>query len=738
MKMQTLRLIALLLTAVAGHILSAADAITVPDGKTVVLENRCLKREWSCENGVLRTAVIVNKAAGGFRANVSGDEFRLRVSAGTDIEGTDRILTAADFKLAGSEVKTVGGTQEVTFHLENPELKVELKAWLSPDDFYLRKQLSFTAVKPITIEQIDVESLNLTDAGQPYQLDRLTATGEYKADRPDAGGDFHPNLGQPLYGNQTGTFWGLEFPAAVNTVSKGTLSCAYLYGRELGAGQTYCSYPSVMGVADDPKYVKDAFFDYIDRIRIRPFHLQVQYNSWLDHVAKVTSESFNKSVGVIHDELVTKRGVRPLDTYVIDDGWEDCSVSWADKYWKVNKKFDPDFAKNFQAVGAAKSHLGLWMNPACVFGAEPAVPQLRKDGFEALGKWMSLAGPKHMAAFEERMAELTRQGVAFYKLDGIFGHLNTREFELHGSRYGLPELPQLGAGEFSPGDPRLNDPKYDELKLYYITAGTELLIRNFQRMATLNPNVYIVISNASYLSPWWLQHVDAVWMNNAGDFAPRGTSRTGQLVYRDSRLYQIAVTENTQFPLNAVFNHEPIKLKPEDPEVFRRYLYMSLSRGTGLLDLYLKPAMLTPPDWDVLAEGLFWTDLTGAAFKRARMHGGNPHNNEVYGFTGWLKDCGYISIHNPSEKAATYKFTLDRAFGLHPGSGPFVLSSPFADSLRGLKPNYAFGDTVEISLDPREVRILNFSTTPLDWSRVRAMQEQQRQDSPRRVSLPSI
>ena len=48
------------------------------------------------------------------------------------------------------------------------------------------------------------------------------------------------------------------------------------------------------------------------------------------------------------------------------------------------------------------------------------------------------------------MVELTRQGVGFFKLDGVFGHLNLRNFELHGGKYGLPEMPQLGL-EGGPG-----------------------------------------------------------------------------------------------------------------------------------------------------------------------------------------------------------------------------------------------------------------------------------------------
>ena len=104
------------------------------------------------------------------------------------------------------------------------------------------------------------------------------------------------------------------------------------------------------------------------------------------------------------------------------------------------------------------------------------------------------------------------------------------------------------------------------------------------------------------------------------------------------------------------------------------------------------------------------------------MHGGNPRENEVYGYTAWVKDQGYISIHNPSETKKRYSFTLDRAFGLMPESGRFYLSSPIELSLKGLKEQYAYGDTIALTLEPKEIRVLNFDKKVRDWSRLRALQ----------------
>lgn len=709
-----------LLTAFMLVSTAAASEIEVrisEDGATI--GNRHMERVLSTGSGRLTTARIINKRAGTTALPTQCDEFRLRVSQGTDKPDTDIWLTTADFSVqelkAYAPPGTAGGKGVVAtlFNAEH-KISVTVNYELAPDDFYMHKFLKITSEKPVTIERIDVEALCLPDAEQPYQLKCIYAQGKWS-----------PGLGQPLYTTKSGTFWGMEFPAADNVVEGCRMSCGYLWGRTLKPGEGHISHKAVCGVSDDPAFNQECFFDYINRIRVRPLRLQVQYNSWFDFGAGVDSKKFSDTVAFIHNKLVKERGGKPLRTYVIDDGWQDTGegVTWTDRAWKVNAKFDPSFKGSFEAVRDAGSTLGLWLSPGCNFGASAMVPRYRAAGFEALDNYMSLAGPKYMDLLEKRMVELTKSGVTYFKLDGLFGHLFTRDFELHGAPYGLPEMPQLGLDGIGTSDKRLNDARYDELKTYYLVAGTERLIEIFASMTEANPDVYIVISNGAWLSPWWLMHIDSCWMIMAGD-AAGGADRTGELVYRDGVYHEIVKKENTQFPICAIFNHEPKKTSTgESKETFRNYLYMNMSRGTGFIELYLKTALLQDRDWDVLAEGIQWAHAIFPTFHRARMHGGNPRDKEVYGYTAWIQDQGYISIHNQSDEEREYTFTLDRAFGLIQDSGKFYLSSPIEDSLKGLKSRYSYGDTIRLKLRPKEIRILNFDKTERDWSQLKALQE---------------
>jgi hypothetical protein len=676
-----------------------AAACCASEAAQFVLENDSLARALSTDHDVLRTTQILNKRAGVTVVPEIAPEFRLRVSQGTVERGSATTLTSADFRVVKVAPFESGTRKGLTATLTNADLRlsIELTYELGRDDFFMRKRLAMISGKPLILERVDVEALDLKDAYQPYTTREITSR---------APGRWNPGLGQPLYTSNSGTFWGIEFPAADNQVKEGLLCAGYLLGRSLKPGESYQSYAAVMGVTDDPKFVTDTFFEYIDRVRARPLRWRVQYNSWFDHGAGVTKEKFAASVAKVNQELVIARHNPPLDAYVIDDGWEDAKADWSDTVWKVNEKFEPDFTSSVQAVTAAKSRLGLWLSPGCLFNARTEVAKMREQGFEALDNSMSMAGPRYMQALEDRLVVLTRGGVNCFKLDGLFGHLNVRDFDLNGGRYGVAAMPELAG--FSPSDPRLNDSRYDEAKIYYLTAGTERLIQIFQKLGKIDPNIYILISNGAYLSPWWLMSVDAVWMINAGD-AAEGSERGPQLVYRDQRYYDIWRTRNIQFPMCSVFNHEPKKIAAdESPDAFRKYLFMDLSRGTGFVELYLKPSRLQSADWDVLSEGLHWAREMFPAFSRVRMHGGDPKAGAVYGYAAWNRTQGYFSIHNPSAKSQTYRIKLDRDLGLFPGNQQFQLDSALEGSLRELPSTCKFGDVLAFELSPGEIRVINF------------------------------
>lgn len=177
--------------------------------------------------------------------------------------------------------------------------------------------------------------------------------------------------------------------------------------------------------------------------------------------------------------------------------------------------------------------------------------------------------------------------------------------------------------------------------------------------------------------------------------------------------YNIWKAENTQFPMVSLFNHEPKKTSTGEPEeVFRKYLFMHLSRGTSFLELYIKPHILSDSDWNVLAEGVKWAHEMYPAFQKARMHGRNPRKYETYGYSGWEKDLrGYLSVHHPGTEKTTYRVTLDRHLGMQPGDTVYRVTTRVGTSEKstsGVPETCRFGDTLALTLEPGEIRVLQF------------------------------
>ncbi|BCX49423.1 hypothetical protein HAHE_33310 [Haloferula helveola] len=673
---------------VGWALLVTACAPVALGDEAVVLGNRFLSREVVVTDGTLGTKLLGNRILG-VDTKSGGDEFAISL---TDGSGKERRLTAGDFEVESLVSSKAEGRKEVLAKLSGSDLPVDLQVryWLEGEKPWMRKEISIHAKEDVVVREIAVEEIRLPGAFEPYHADEFTARGPSK---------WRPPLGQPVYAEPSATWWGVEFPAARNTSEGAGIKCRYLTDRPLVKGQVLKSHPAVWGVADRADFLKDAFFDYIDATRARPLRLQTQYNSWFDYSRGVDAKKFAASVAKVHEELVIDRGVHPLRAYVIDDGWQDTGADWTKSgVWPVNGKFDKDFARSFAATRAADSRLGLWLSPGCLFGAQGAIGKMREAGWESLDPWMSMTGEDYMKALEERMVALAGDGVSYFKLDGVFGHLNQRTFKVEG---------------FKGSEPELNDKKHDEAKERYLSLGSERLMAIFAKMAEANPDVYIVISNGAFLSSWWLQHIDAVWMINAGD-AAGGADRTGELVYRDARYYQLASAErdNTQFPLHSIFNHEPKKTSTgEEPDVFRRYLYMNLSRGTGFVELYLKTFQLSESDWEVLAEAMKWVEEVFPNFERSRMHGGDPAKGEAYGYTGWVGESGYLSVHNPSDKPQTYSVVLDRGFGLPAGTKDFGyrVTSPLAGDTDGLPEAVRYGDALSIKLPAKAVRVIEFT-----------------------------
>jgi len=216
--------------------------------KEYVIENKSLARTISIESGQLHTSALFNKISGKKLNPENKDEFQLRISKGTSMENGYVFLTSKDFKVTSVKEYTDNTTNGIAISLRNNdiEMSVIVHYELAKNDFYIRKFLEIKSEKPITLERVDIEVIELGDIYQPYKIKQITSQGVAR---------WRPGLGQPLDTSKSATFWGVEFPAAYNYVENKIAYCGYQWGKEIQKNEAYTSYKSIVGVADDTVYL---------------------------------------------------------------------------------------------------------------------------------------------------------------------------------------------------------------------------------------------------------------------------------------------------------------------------------------------------------------------------------------------------------------------------------------------------------------------------------------------------
>ena len=64
---------------------------------------------------------------------------------------------------------------------------------------------------------------------------------------------------------------------------------------------------------------------------------------------------------------------------------------------------------------------------------------------------------------------------------------------------------------------------------------------------------------------------------------------------------------------------------------FRNEVRSYFGSGTQLQEMYITPSLLTPTDWDILAEAAKWSRLNASILVDTHWIGGDPRLLEVYG-----------------------------------------------------------------------------------------------------------
>jgi hypothetical protein len=608
----------ILLSFAAAGMASAQDSAGATSGADrYELGDATVNADWRIGSGHLTNVSITDKLDG--RVIPLPQPFALLLKDG-------RICTAANLKLqsppqlrdlpakpnASRYAERLPG-KAYDLHLLSDDGAVSLlwSVLLRDGSSYIRQQLTITA----NTRDLPIARVELFDLPLPHAI----VTGTVK--------------GSPIVDGNL--FFGFEHPLSQADVSAGRMT-AYL-DRELplkaGASVTYSS---VVGVTHLGQLRRD-FLTYIERERAHPYRTFLHYNSWYDlgYFTPYDEAVALDRIDAFGRELHDKRGVT-LDSFLFDDGWDDHA-----SLWSFNRGFPGGFTNVLAAAQRFGAAPGVWMSP---WGGYDGPKKERiafgtKAGFEIVDGGFALSGPKYFARFREVCLEMMQKyGVNQFKFDGT-GNVDS---VVKGSAF---------------------DSDF---------AAALQLIADLRQA---KPDVFINLTTGTTPSPFWLLYADSIWRGGEDDsYAGVGTFRERWITYRDADTYQEIVKQGPLYPLNSLMLHGIIyaqhhrELKADPGNDFRNEVRSYFGTGTQLQEMYITPSLLTPQNWDELAEAAKWSRENAHVLRDTHWIGGDPAWLEVYGWASWTPEKAILVLRNPSDKPQSITLNPTRAFELPPGA----------------------------------------------------------------------
>ena len=725
--------------------------------------------------------IRVTKGQGGSFA--AGSEIDLFAEEFTSTPGVDAdrpVLKASELKLKGEPVvedtnvtlndKAKSG-KLVTFNFEPKQfgastVTVAQKVAMFDGDHYMRKWLEIeSSDKTQRFNYIDGEHLNVKDAKKIWTIP-TNKGGVVAMDMEKS------ILGQPFYAE--GMFFGSEFPETDTQIVSGNSDAKigrsrYWTGKnfddfkrdnQLTKDGKYVSWQTVVGAShsdgSDMNVVQADFFNYINQIS-KPSDFRIQYNSWFDNMMFIDDQNIIESFLAV-DKHLNETGVRPIESYVVDDGWNQYrksagqyltgddlrrngSVDGKDGvnhegFWQFNNKFPNGLTPSSNLVQKLGSDFGVWIGPRGGYNYQGNLAGIIADAGNgsAAGGSIDVADQRYVTKFKDMAVKWMQDyGVNYWKWDGFadsgqYGAFNSGDGvvgydESHQHMFGGPN------GYYHSTD--LWEKWIDLFDEVWKTADEEQINKLWISLTCyVNP------------SPWFLQWSNSVWMQCTADRGERTNGviddkMNAMLTYRDGAYYDFVKNHDFQFPMANIYNHDPIFGKEGtgitadsmDGEQFRNYLYMMGTRGTAFWELYYSDSIFNDEKYLINADFLKWEEENFDMLRNAKWVGGNPSSTatlasgtsgaageqDAYGFAGFNNagDEGIISMRNPAATAKKISFKLDSGIGCKSdGSYHVVLDHVYTEGDKAAAEapkTVKHGQTIEMTLQPGEVQIWHLS-----------------------------
>lgn len=649
-----------------------------------------------------------------------------------EVEAVDSRIKSSDLTIdtEGTKIEEIENGKKLTisyipYVLNSIEYEIDMITVLENDDHYMR---SFIEIKTnnasAKVDYIDIDHFVLSE-------DIMSTVWSH----PDLSevssmwiGKNELMLGQPIYAN--GMFFGSEFPATDTDIVDDEMQIRYYSGKsferlaednQLTTDGKFVSWQNVVGAAKgtNTDVVQTDFYEYISEIAT-PTDFRKQYNSWYDNMMGISDDSIAKSF-YGSEKGLTENGIEPVDSYVVDDGWNnyrdldfnsnissDTSGSSMNRtgFWEFNDKFPNELYTSTELVKKFQSKFGVWLGPQGgynYFSGFAKYLEKMGTGYAQTDYWTNVCvgSDKYVENLTELFIDYqTRFDVDYWKIDGFAVRPCTNSTHDH-----------MTGGTNN---------------MYYTTDLWEKWIDGFEEMRenreAEGKDLFINATCYVNLSPWILQWVNTVWVQDSGDTGEAGTGERHQrkITYRDNVYYNLLKVNQVQFPLKNIYNHDPIYGVSDgssaSTEDFRDFLFANAVRGTAFWELYYSPSIMSDEKWKVNADALDFAEKNAYILQNAKLFGDNPIEG-VYGYSSWSGNEGIVSFRNPTGEEKIFTLELTDVVGV-PKTVSNLVANQVLPYVAGESGTVSYGDAVTVTLEPYETRIIQYGNIDNEGAKI--------------------
>ena len=651
--------------------LPAANPAVSQNQNCIMLENEFLTVEVN-KAGRRLAGVIVQDKINGRTYDLGNEIFALQVCD----EDTDEACSKKEFKetfhtisaetlMCGQprveQIAAVPGARRLADRL--PGQRVTVPFVVTSDGHNLTWWLELRAGQPYVRVGVDVRPQQFTMPLRKVTLLRVAA--------PEARVEGSVK-GAPIVAAGNRLFAGLEHPMSLSEVTENGFTCSLERKTDLPCRVT-TGFSAVLGFCQPSQLRRTFQLAYINKERARAYEPFLNYNTWYDigYFTPYDEKAAMETVRIFGEELVKKRGVK-MDSFLMDDGWDDTTTMW-----EFHDGLPNEFRKVKDLAAQYNAAPGVWFSPWGGYG-DPKKQRIAASGnqYETNESGFALSGPKYYKRFLEMCQHMIREnGINHFKFDGTSGEAEPAE----GSKFG---------------------------------SDFEAIIALINELRNEKPDIYINLTTGTWASPFWFGIADSIWRGNWDhDFCGEGSERNQWITFRDAMIYKYNVEISPLFPINSLMTHGVIYnkgargLKTTSGDDLAKEIWSGFGLGTQMQELYITPSMLTQAEWDTLAAAAKWARENAETMVDSHWVGGDPADLAVYGFASWSPKKGILTLRNPNATEQSFSFDAAAVFELPVGAASvYKLSSPKGDKLPA--ETIEAGKPVTIKLAPFEVLVL--------------------------------